>query len=102
MLESCTHRVNSGVHPSFSLERCGDVRVHLLNPANHSFGVATITITPRWLYVLAGATPAEFGDPIIVDEAVAPIDPDSIQPGDIVGIGIHTSNALRGYEVGRL
>ena len=27
--------------------------------------------------------------------------PSTIQPGDIVGIGIHTGNALRGYEVGR-
>ena len=25
-----------------------------------------------------------------------------MQPGDVVGIGIHTGNALRGYEVGRL
>ena len=24
-----------------------------------------------------------------------------IAPGDVVGIGIHTGNALRGYEVGR-
>ena len=76
------------------------MRVHLVNPANHSFGVATIT--PRWLYVLAGATPPQFGDPVIVDEAVAPLEPASIEPGDVVGIGIHTSNALRGYEVGRL
>ncbi len=25
----------------------------------------------------------------------------ALQPGDVVGIGIHTGNALRGYEVGR-
>ena len=25
-----------------------------------------------------------------------------ISPGDVVGIGIHTGNALRGYEIGRL
>lgn len=30
------------------------------------------------------------------------MDPETIQAGDIVGIGIHTGNALRGYEVGRL
>ena len=29
------------------------------------------------------------------------MDYSKIQPGDIVGIGIHTLNALRGYEVGR-
>ena len=25
-----------------------------------------------------------------------------VQAGDIVGIGIHTANALRGYEIGKL
>jgi hypothetical protein len=30
------------------------------------------------------------------------IAPDTIATGDIVGIGIHTGNALRGYEVGRI
>jgi radical SAM superfamily enzyme YgiQ (UPF0313 family) len=65
-----------------------------------SFGVAVIT--PRWLYVLAAATGTEWGDPIIVDESLDPIDVSTIQAGDVVGIGIHTGNALRGYEVGRL
>jgi radical SAM superfamily enzyme YgiQ (UPF0313 family) len=74
--------------------------VFLINPSDHSFGTAVIT--PRWLYVLAGATPASFGDPIIIDETLETLDPETIQTGDIVGIGIHTGNALRGYEVGRL
>src|SRR5207344_2109539 len=30
------------------------------------------------------------------------LDPERIQPGDIVGIGIHTGNAYRGLEVGRI
>ncbi|MGH9722246.1 MAG: B12-binding domain-containing radical SAM protein [Bryobacteraceae bacterium] len=30
------------------------------------------------------------------------LDPARLQPGDAVGIGIHTGNALRGYAVGRL
>jgi len=75
------------------------VRVHLINPSHLAFGVAVIT--PRWLYVLAAATPAEYGDPVIVDETLVQLDPESIAPGDIVGIGIHSGNALRGYEVGR-
>jgi len=75
------------------------VRVHLINPSHVSFGVGVIT--PRWLYVLAAATPREYGDPIIVDETLEQIDPSTIRPGDIAGIGIHTGNALRGYEVGR-
>jgi radical SAM superfamily enzyme YgiQ (UPF0313 family) len=76
------------------------VRVHLINPSHLAFGVAVIT--PRWLYVLAAATPAEYGDPIIVDETLESLNPDSIKPGDVVGIGIHSGNALRGYEVGRI
>lgn len=74
--------------------------VHLVNPSYLSFG--TGVITPRWLFVLAGATPAEFGDPIIVDETLEQLDPASIHAGDIVGIGIHTANALRGYEIGKI
>lgn len=73
--------------------------VHLVNPSDLSFGTAVIT--PRWLYVLAAATPRSFGDPNIVDETLEQIDASCILPGDIVGIGIHTGNALRGYEVGR-
>ncbi len=58
---------------------------------------ASAVITPRWLYVLAAATPTEYGDPLITDETLEQIQPDLIQPGDVVGIGIHTGNALRGY-----
>ena len=75
------------------------MRVHLINPSDISFGTAVIT--PRWLYVLAAATPSPYGDPRIVDETLDPIDFDSIDQGDVVGIGIHTFNALRGYEIGR-
>jgi radical SAM superfamily enzyme YgiQ (UPF0313 family) len=76
------------------------MRVHLVNPSDNSFGTAVIT--PRWLFVLAAATPAAAGDPILVDESLEQIVPESIQPGDIVGISVHTGNALRGYEVGRI
>ena len=65
-----------------------------------AFGTAVIT--PRWLYVLAAATPQTFGDPVIWDETLEHILPEQIQPGDIAGIGIHTGNALRGYAIGRL
>ena len=76
------------------------MNVHLINPSHVSFGTAVIT--PRWQYVLAGATPKSFGDPILVDETLSPMDPERIQPGDAVGISIHTANALRGYEIGKL
>ena len=74
--------------------------VHLVNPSDNSFGTAVIT--PRWLFVLAAATPQAAGDPILVDESLEQIVPETIQPGDIVGISVHTGNALRGYAVGRM
>src|SRR5216683_1210675 len=76
------------------------MRVHLVNPSDTSFGIGVIT--PRWLYVLAAATPSEYGDPLFTDETLEQIQPDRIQAGDIVGIGIHTGNALRGMRVGHM
>ncbi|HVJ05438.1 MAG TPA: radical SAM protein [Candidatus Saccharimonadales bacterium] len=74
--------------------------VHLINPSDNSFGTAVIT--PRWLFVLAAATPAHMGDPILVDESLEQLDAATIHAGDVVGISVHTGNALRGYEVGKL
>ncbi|HEX4165785.1 MAG TPA: radical SAM protein [Bryobacteraceae bacterium] len=76
------------------------MNVHLVNPSDKSFGTAVIT--PRWLYVLAAATPDAFGDAQICDETLEQLDPSSVNPGDVVGIGIHTGNALRGYQIGRI
>jgi radical SAM superfamily enzyme YgiQ (UPF0313 family) len=76
------------------------VHVYLVNPSHVSFGKAVIT--PRWLYVIAAATPKCYGDPVLVDETVEPLDSSRIQPGDVVGISIHTANALRGYEIGKI
>ena len=78
----------------------GPLTIHLINPSDSAFGTAVIT--PRWLFVLATATPSEFGDPVICDETLESLIPESIAAGDVVGIGIHTGNALRGYAVGRL
>jgi radical SAM superfamily enzyme YgiQ (UPF0313 family) len=86
------------VGPGLEKELC--LRVHLINPSSVSFGTAVIT--PRWQYVIAAATPRSYGDPILVDETLAQIDPETIQKGDAVGIGIHTANALRGYEIGKI
>ena len=82
------------------MERLDRLSVHLVNPSDNSFGTAVIT--PRWLFVLAAATPRVANDPILVDESLEQIAPETIQPGDIVGISVHTGNALRGYEVGRM
>ena len=72
--------------------------VHLVNPSHICFGIGVIT--PRWLFVLAAATPACYGRPSITDETLELFRLDDVKPGDVVGIGIHTGNALRGYELG--
>ena len=74
------------------------MKIFLVNPSHVSFGIGVIT--PRWLYVLASATPVSYGEPHLIDETLDPFDFSTIGPGDVVGIGIHTGNALRGYEVG--
>jgi radical SAM superfamily enzyme YgiQ (UPF0313 family) len=75
-------------------------KVFLVNPANTTVGYSVIT--PRWLYVIAGATPTEMvGDPIIIDEPITPFNADEVGPGDIVGVGIHTGNCRPGYRVVR-
>jgi radical SAM superfamily enzyme YgiQ (UPF0313 family) len=75
-------------------------KVILVNPSNATVGYSVIT--PRWLYVIAGATPREFaGDPIIIDEPILQFDANRVGPGDIVGVGIHTGNCRPGYRVVR-
>ncbi|HEY7855371.1 MAG TPA: radical SAM protein [Terriglobales bacterium] len=74
--------------------------IFLINPSDSSFGTAVIT--PRWLFVLAAATPRSMGDPILIDECLEQMDPETIKAGDVVGISVHTGNALRGYAVGRI
>ncbi len=74
------------------------MNVHLINPSHLSFGVGVIT--PRWLFVLAAATPATYGLPRITDETLEQFDLAQVEAGDVVGIGIHTGNALRGYAIG--
>ena len=75
-------------------------KVFLVNPSNVTPGYSFIT--PRWLFVLAGATPVDLvGDPILTDESLARFDPKQVSPGDIVGIGITSGNCLPGYRVSR-
>jgi hypothetical protein len=54
------------------------VTVHLVNPSHVSFGIGVIT--PRWLYVLAAATPDSYGEPAIVDETLETLDLSTIKP----------------------
>lgn len=66
-------------------------KVFLVNPSNVTPGYSFIT--PRWLFVLAGATPVELaGDPILTDESLQRFDPTQVSAGDMVGIGISSGN----------
>ena len=73
-------------------------KVVLVNPSRSTVGFSFIT--PRWLFVIAAATPADLvGDPVLVDESLSAFDPQTIQPGDILGVGIGTVNCRPGYRV---
>ena len=85
--------------PGPTEKRRQPLTIHLISPSESSFGIAVLT--PRWLYVLAAATPAEFGDPQLHDETLRELDFETVRSGDIAGIGIHTVNAFRGYAIGR-
>lgn len=73
-------------------------KIMLVNPAMSTLGYSVIT--PRWLFVMAQATPVALaGDPVLIDEAIQEFDPGMVNPGDIVGIGISTGNCLAGYRI---
>lgn len=73
-------------------------KVFIVNPSNSTVGASAIV--PRWLYVIAAGTPVDLvGDPIVIDEPVERFNPELVEPGDIVGIGIHTMNCIPGYRV---
>ena len=73
-------------------------RLILVNPSLSTVGYSFIT--PRWLYVMAQATPTDLiGDPILVDESIERFDPEILRPGDIVGISISSGNCMQGYRV---
>jgi len=72
-------------------------KVILVNPSMSTAGYSFIT--PRWLYVIAQATPVGLiGDPVLVDESIEKFNPEIVSPGDIVGIGISTGNCIPGYR----
>src|SRR5215475_14235144 len=73
-------------------------KVILVNPSKSTLGYGFFT--PRWLFVIARATPVEIVDEtVIVDETLERFNPEVVNPGDIVGIGISTGNCTAGYRV---
>ena len=73
-------------------------KVFLVNPAWSRLGYSVIT--PRWLFVIAQATPRDLvGEPMLIDETIEKFDPEAVRSGDIVGIGISTGNCRAGYDI---
>jgi hypothetical protein len=74
------------------------MKVFLVNPAWSRLGYSVIT--PRWLFVIAQATPRDLvGEPVLIDEAIEKFDLGAVRSGDIVGIGITTGNCQAGYDI---
>lgn len=81
-----------------------EFQVFLVNPAPAAERIDFSFITPRALPVMAAVTPA--ADYIrglrLVDQAIEEFPIDDVRPGDLVGISIHTFNAIHGYSLARL
>jgi radical SAM superfamily enzyme YgiQ (UPF0313 family) len=75
-------------------------KVFLANPAPAAERLGVSFMTPRALPVLAAVTPAEFaGELRAVDQAIEEFPFDDLKTGDLVGISIHTINAIHGYSL---
>jgi radical SAM superfamily enzyme YgiQ (UPF0313 family) len=81
----------------------GPFSVFLANPAPAAERIGFSFITPRALPVLAAVTPRN--GPVArltaVDQAIEEFPWDDLHTGDLVGISIHTFNAIHGYALAR-
>ena len=77
--------------------------VFLANPAPAAERIGFSFITPRALPVLAAVTPqGEFVNRLtVVDQAIDEFPFDEVESGDLLGISIHTFNAIHGYALAR-
>ncbi len=78
-------------------------QVFIVNPAPAAERIEWSFITPRALPVLASVTPeADYIEGVrLVDQAIEEFPFDELRPGDLVGISIHTFNAIHGYALAR-
>lgn len=78
-------------------------KLYLVNPAPAAERIQFSFITPRALPVLAAATPREdyIKELVLVDQTIEEFPLKELERGDLVGISIHTFNALHGYELAR-
>jgi radical SAM superfamily enzyme YgiQ (UPF0313 family) len=81
----------------------GPFNVFLANPAPAAERIGFSFITPRALPVLAAVTPRNgaVGSLTAVDQAIEDFPWDDLRAGDLVGISIHTFNAIHGYKLAR-
>jgi radical SAM superfamily enzyme YgiQ (UPF0313 family) len=74
--------------------------IFLANPAPAAERLGVSFMTPRALPVLAAATPADFGGMLrAIDQTIEEFPFDELKAGDLVGISIHTINAIHGYTL---
>jgi radical SAM superfamily enzyme YgiQ (UPF0313 family) len=79
-----------------------DASIFLVNPAPAAERIQFSFITPRALPVLAAATPERFSEKLrLIDQTLEEFPLDELRSGDLVGISIHTFNAIHGYELAR-
>ena len=78
-------------------------QLYLVNPAPAAERIEFSFITPRALPVLAAVTPnADYIEGIrLVDQSIEEFPFDEVRPGDLVGISIHTFNAIHGYALAK-
>ena len=86
-----------------AFQRSRQFKIILVNPAPAAERIDFSFITPRALPVLAAVTPQE--DYIkgirLVDQAVEPFPWDEVEAGDLLGVSIHTFNAIHGYALAK-
>ena len=78
-------------------------QIFLVNPAPAAERIDFSFITPRALPVMAAVTPKDAGHSRLrlVDQAVEEFPLDELKSGDLVGISIHTFNAIHGYALAK-
>ena len=86
-----------------NLQSYRDFQVFIVNPAPTADRIEFSFITPRALPVLAAVTPENgyVKNLQLVDQTIEDFPLDQLRPGDLVGISIHTFNAIHGYALAR-
>ncbi len=80
-----------------------DFGLFLTNPAPAAERINFSFITPRALPVMAAVTPSDrfVKNLRLVDQAIEEFPWDDVERGDILGISIHTFNAIHGYTLAK-